>query len=140
MYTPQEVAGWFTHTPGGAIDFDKARRFKRLHDAARAFAAELVAVLPPDRHESVISLDRLQESVTWANSAISREGFASGVPAVCAGCGMLADECLKTAACDLAGRGMLLEDGALPVPVSNPIGTPVAKKKDSESSSGGSEA
>lgn len=125
MYTPEEVAGWFTHSPGGVVDVDKAKRFKRLHDAARVFAAELVAVLPPDRHESVNSLDCLQGAVSWGNSAISREGFASGVT-VCPGCGMLADECLKHPACR-GGSVASVGDAA-----GDPVGNPVDTKKKEE--------
>ncbi len=81
MYTKEEVEYWFKRLEGEPSD--QAAKFKRLHDAAREFAL-IAQELLPDRHESVLAMDAIQTAVHWGNTAIAREGSATGVPS--AGC------------------------------------------------------
>lgn len=78
MYTKQEVEYWFRRLAGEPSD--QAAKFKRLHDAAREFAL-IAQELLPARHESIRAMDAIQEAVLWGNSAIARDGSATGLPA-----------------------------------------------------------
>lgn len=76
MYTKEEIECWFKKLEGESpVD---ANKFKRLHDAGRAFALELQAILPA-RHESIAALDAVQTAVHWGNVAIARGESPSGV-------------------------------------------------------------
>lgn len=72
MPTKDQIKYWFTHstTPMSPA---RGAQLTQIHDAARALALLMVEVLPCSAPESVLALDRLQESVMWANTVISRE-------------------------------------------------------------------
>lgn len=67
-YTQAQIEHWFTH---GTLSPEKGATIKVIHDAARQLALLINSTLPSGP-ETNASLDRLQEAVLWANTAISR--------------------------------------------------------------------
>ena len=67
-YTQQEIQYWFTH---GTLPEIKGVIIKNIHDLARQLALLINSTLPSNV-ETNTALDRLQESVMWANTSISR--------------------------------------------------------------------
>lgn len=66
--TEAELETRFTyHAPHG----DQTTRYEQLRATAKALAADLVALTPESREQS-LALTALEESVFWANAAIAR--------------------------------------------------------------------
>ena len=58
----------FTYHPPTA---DQIERYAAIRTNAGAFAAEIVALTPPSREQS-LALTQLESAVMWANAAIAR--------------------------------------------------------------------
>jgi hypothetical protein len=68
--TRAQVEKWFTH--GKAFTPEQGQRITTIHDAARTLALLMFDTLP-DNNQKWLALIRLEESVSWANTSISRE-------------------------------------------------------------------
>jgi len=65
----QDLTNRFTyHPPTG----DQPEKYVKIRDAALAFAL-LINELAPDSREKSLAITNLEESVMWANAAISRQ-------------------------------------------------------------------
>lgn len=65
-----EMDHWFEH--GRTFSTDQGQRLTDLHTKARELALLMLSTLPA-RPETEQALLRLQESVAWANTSVSRE-------------------------------------------------------------------
>lgn len=65
---PAELANRFTHHPPKG---DQAVRYAEIRRRAGDLAAFIVSVSPPGR-EQALAVERLEETVMWANASIAR--------------------------------------------------------------------
>lgn len=62
---------WFTHN-SKPLSPEEEAKFNDVHSRCRELASLLQNILPADQPETGFALQRLEEVVYWANTAISR--------------------------------------------------------------------